>query len=322
MKCTDPFVRGGTAYGCGRCRLCRVSMRSIWATRIELEALRYRSNVFVTLTYDDLSLPFVSVDHCVPTLVPDHAKNFLKRLLKSSNAEFGWRQRFFLVGEYGDRTWRPHYHAAFFNFPACVRGATRRSLSGRYLWKQCCPVCELVGDAWNGGETSGDIGLGALDKNRARYLGGYVTKKLTRKEDARLDGRHPEFSRQSRGGRQKGSVGIGAPIVAEMAQSFSKFHDASTTDVMGHLTGEGGRKRPLGRYLRNKFREAVGTTEEVKDHANMAAWVEQMLPLLEAAKKDDAAPTLRAQVIKNSVAASERLRFQEELYRSRKKGGI
>lgn len=318
MKCTDPFVRGGDAYGCGRCRLCRVTKRSIWTTRIELEASRHASNAFVTLTYNDMKVPWTSVDGTgVPTLSPVHVQLFNKRLLKSAHKLFGWKQRFFLVGEYGDRTWRPHYHAALFGFPRCERGTTARSITGRYLWQECCRSCRLVGGAWQ----HGDVGLGELDSNRARYLGGYVTKKMTKKEDARLDGRHPEFSRQSRGGARKGSVGIGAPVVAELAEKFSRYLDPQSVDVCGFLTGAGGKKRPLGTYLRKKFREAVGTTEEVKNNAAFQAWCEQMLPLLEAAQKDVEAPTLRSQVIKNSVAASERLKFQEELYRQRKQGG-
>jgi len=151
-------------------------------------------------------------------------------------------------------------------------------------------------------------------------LGGYVTKKMTKKEDARLDGRFPEFSRQSRGGAVKGAVGIGAPLVAEFAKSFTRYHDAATTDVVGHLTAAGGKKRPLGRYLRNKFREAVGTTEEVKEGAARQAWVEQMLPLQKAAQEDVEAITLRAQIIKNSMALDQRLKFHEELYQQKRKG--
>lgn len=318
MKCTDPYTPGGgIAHGCGRCRICRVSKRSVWATRIELEATRHSSNIFATLTYSDDNIPWTSTDGTgVPTLDPVHAKNFNKRLLKSAHAKFGWRQRFFLVGEYGDRTWRPHYHAAYFGFPGCRRGATARSHTGRYLWKDCCEVCRLVGDAWQ----QGDVGLGALDTARARYLGGYVTKKMTKGDDPRLDGRFPEFSRQSRGGRVKGSVGIGAPVVAELARSFTRYHDASTTDVVGHITAAGGRKRPLGRYLRNKFREAVGTSEEVKEIVSRQAWAEQVLPLQEAAQKDVEAPTLRAQIIKNSMALDARLKFQEQLYQQKRKG--
>lgn len=321
MKCTDPYVEGGNAYGCGRCRLCRVSKRSIWTTRIELEAMNHKQNAFITLTYSDEKMPWTSADGLgAPTLSPVDTQLFLKRLNKSAKAKFGWKQRFFLVGEYGDKTWRPHYHAALFGFPPCQRGDTARSLTGRMLWENCCPVCNMVGKAWNSGAQGGDIGLGALDPNRARYLGGYVTKKLTKKEDPRLDGRFPEFSRQSRGGAKAGSTGIGAPLVAQMAASFARYHDSKTTDVCGHLTGANGRKRPLGRYLRNKFREAVGTTQEVRDNASLAAWVEQMLPLQQAAKKDVSAPTLRAQVIKNSLAADAALRLQEELYRQRSGG--
>lgn len=277
--------------------------------------------MFVTLTYSDSALPWTTSDGTgVPTLDPQAVQLFQKRLLKSAKSMFGWKQRFFLVGEYGDRTWRPHYHAALFGFPRCRRGDTARSLTGRYLWQDCCEVCRLVGAAWNSPEPTGDVGIGTLDSARAKYLGGYVTKKMTKKEDPRLDGRFPEFSRQSRGGAVKGSVGIGAPVVAELAQSFSRYHDATTTDVVGHLTGAGGKKRPLGRYLRNKFREAVGTTEEVKNSAAYQAWCEQMLPLQEAATKDVEAITLRAQVIKNSLAIDARLKFQDDLYQQKRKG--
>lgn len=270
----------------------------------------HRSSVFCTLTYSPEKLPFVSLDNPSSTLVPKDLQLFLKRLRKA----YPQPLRFFAVGEYGDRTWRPHYHAALFGFPNCARGNTAQSLSSRYLWRECCSVCRLVGEAWNAGQQGGDIGLRAMDRNAARYLGGYVTKKLTKKEDPRLDGRFPEFSRQSR------RPGVGAPLVADMARSFSRYLDASEVDVCGYLTGEGGKKRPLGRFLRNKFREAVGTTEEVKDNASYQAWLEQMLPLLEAAKTDVEAPTLRAQVIKNSLASSESLRFQEELYRQKNRG--
>lgn len=324
MKCTDPFVRGGTAYACGRCRLCRVKKRSIWTTRIELEASRYRSNAFATLTYRDEVLPYTassgSGESVFPTLQPRHLQLFLKRLRK----DLPEKLRFFAVGEYGDRSERPHYHLALFNFPRCLRGQTLQSHTGRYLWEQCCPVCRMVGEQWNYGsgsdQTGGDIGLGELDSNRARYLGGYVTKKMTKGDDVRLYGRHPEFSRQSRGGRKKGSVGIGAPVVADLARIFGKYADPAFDDVSGVLTGARGKKRPLGTYLRRKFREAVGTTEEVIDRAAYQAWIEQMLPLHEMAKADLSAPSLRETIIKDSMASSERLKFQEELYKSRKRG--
>lgn len=318
MKCIDPYVQGGSAYGCGRCRLCRVSKRSIWTTRIELEASLYPSNVFATLTYNDENLPWSSSDGMgVPILVPDDLKLFMKRLLKVSYEKFGWKQRFFGVGEYGDETWRPHYHAAFFNFPSCGRGETLRdSRTGRFLWAQCCDVCRLVGKAWD----AGDVGVGALAPERARYLAGYVTKKLTKEGVPALDGRPPEFSRQSRGGAVKGSSGIGAPVVARLAETFSRYADAQKTDVVGHLTAAGGKKRPLGRYLRNKFRDTVGTSQEIRDDAAYQAWCEQVLPLQVRAKTDMEALTLRAQIIKDSVASEARLKWQEDEYRRKRKG--
>lgn len=281
--------------------------------------MQWPSNVFVTLTYRDEKMPWTSADGMgAPTLAPSDTQLFMKRLNKEAKARFGWQQRFFLVGEYGDRTWRPHYHAAFFNFPACARGNTKQSLSGRYLWEECCSVCRMVGSRWQ----LGDVGIGKLDQARARYLGGYVVKKMTRKEDARLDGRHPEFSRQSRGGSRKGSHGIGASVVPHMAKTFLAYQSGDEVDVPGTLTRAGGRHVPMGSYLRKKFRSACLVTDEVKENAARQAWGETVLPLLEMAQKDEEAPTLRAQFRKANAPYADRLRMLEAGYQQRRRKAL
>lgn len=151
-----------------------------------------------------------------------------------------------------------------------------------------------------------------MDTNAARYLGGYVTKKMSKKEDPRLDGRFPEFSRQSR------RPGVGAPLVADMAKQWMRFEDGRVQDVGGLLTFAGNQKRPMGTYLRRKFREAVGTTEEVKGRADYEAWLEQMLPLHEAAKASQSEVSLRAQICAASAPVDERLKFRETIYRAKR----
>lgn len=287
-------------------------MKSERSTRILLEALQWPSNVFVTLTYRDNTMPWTSADGTgAPTLVPSDTQLFMKRLLKKASQEFGWKQRMWLVGEYGDRTWRPHYHAAFFNFPACQRGGTLRSPTGRFLWLECCPVCQLVGYAWG----NGDIGIGPLDENRARYLGGYIEKKLTKGGDVRLDGRHPEFSRQSRGGKRKGSSGIGASAVPQMVQALARHSRSEGVQVPAAVRIQG-KLVPLGRYMRTKIRE-LSDVDEVEETAKSdMAWQETVLPMLEAARENKT--SVKAEFAKANQGFLDRLQYRRALYLQKK----
>lgn len=91
---------------CGRCIGCRIDRSREWAVRCLHEAKLYEANCFLTLTFDDGYLPSnYSID------VRD-IQLFIKRLRKLLQPK---AVRFFAVGEYGDLTLRPHYHALIFN---------------------------------------------------------------------------------------------------------------------------------------------------------------------------------------------------------------
>ena len=82
----------------------------------------HEASAFVTLTYSDDQLVRTLGDF--PTLCPEHPQAFLKRLrARVAPARF----RFYLVGEYGDQTHRPHYHLVLFGFPTCERRRTYRT---------------------------------------------------------------------------------------------------------------------------------------------------------------------------------------------------
>lgn len=68
---------------------------------------------FITLTYDDPSLPLGDSDR--PTLVKSDYQRFAKRLRKENGTHCNWPIRYYAVGEYGTETERPHYHAIMFN---------------------------------------------------------------------------------------------------------------------------------------------------------------------------------------------------------------
>lgn len=206
--------------------------------------------------------------------------------------------RFFAVGEYGDRSERPHYHAALFNFPTCVRGRTLR-LPGatRPEWDLCCPQCRLVGRAWQ----KGDIDLGNLEPHSAQYVAGYVTKKMTGVHDERLLGRYPEFARMSL------RPGVGHGILPRIAAVLVEHNiPVSSIDVPSVLR-HGTKMMPLGRYLRRKLRLLIGKDERCPDEV-LQALQEEMQKLYalapgvsEAIAPGGAASQFRKEVIKNAI---------------------
>lgn len=222
------------AFGCGQCLPCRINKRREWTHRILLEGMQHGQNAFVTLTYAD--------DNQF-TLEPEHARNFLKRLRDNIKP---LKIRFYLVGEYGDLSERPHYHLALFNYPSCAKGFTTYNRNGI----NCCSTCKEFQRHW----PFGNIYLGTLEPHSAAYIAGYVTKKMTRTDDIRLGNRHPEFARMSL------KPGIGQSAMHELASVLIQYQEQEP-DVPTAL--DHGRKRlPLGRYLTRQLRTLTGRKVE------------------------------------------------------------
>lgn len=201
-----------------------------------LEAEQHAESAFVTLTYADANMPSGS------TLVPKHLTQFLKSLRTRLDREQLPRVRFYAVGEYGERTSRPHYHVALFNYSPCAERLGARRCSG-------CARCLRLTEVWG----KGLIDNAYLTPDSAAYIAGYVAKKMTAADDPRLNGRHPEFARMSR------RPGIGVSALHELASMLLELEEFGRvqTDVPVSLQF-GGRHRPLGRTLRIKLREMIG----------------------------------------------------------------
>lgn len=215
-----------------------------------MEASMKEDNCFLTLTYNASSMPLlISPEHGeLGNLNPPDLRDWLKRL-RARIAPL--RIKFYASGEYGDENFRPHYHAFLFGFPTCRRQRTRQHLrTGEPLWRGCCAQCELVGDTWG----FGNVDLGTVEIGSAQYVAGYVNKKMTHRDDSRLLGRHPEFSRMSNRG------GIGKDFMWEVASEFLKYESSFnllSADVPSALMVNG-KAQPLGRYLRQELRKMVG----------------------------------------------------------------
>lgn len=284
----------GLAYGCGQCMPCRFNKRRIWAHRIMLEAAQYDANAFITLTYSDEFLPPGG------SLVPSDTRDFLKRLRARVAPS---RFRYFLVGEYGDTSFRPHYHAALFGFRSCEYGQSQYSARRT----KCCYWCELVREAWG----KGNVLLGTLEESSAGYMAGYVTKKLTRPDDPILKGRHPEFGRMSL------KPGLGFSAMWDIADALLRYElDASQPDVPESLR-HGMKALPLGRYLRRHLRKMVGKDEKASQAA-IDKMVFEMLPMRLSARSDKVDPSLKSHLINAGSGRAAGLLARQKIYKQRR----
>lgn len=223
MLCIRPYKsRPGLEFGCGQCLPCRINRRRMWTARIVLEASCHDSVPFVTFTYAPENLPRAG------SLVPRHVEE-LRYRLRYKIGPF----RYYVVGEYGDRSGRAHYHGLFFGVPSDP---------------------DLLQSCWD----HGHIHVGNCTIESAGYTAGYVTKKMTGKDDERLKGRHPEFARMSR------KPGIGAPGLDNIRNWLYGPDGVKYIIAVGDVPKSirfGGAIYPLGRYLVCCLREEFGLAE-------------------------------------------------------------
>lgn len=291
MKCRNPYVQGMHAYGCAQCMPCRVNRRRLWTHRIMLESMLYTDNAFVTLTYSEENLPEAG------SLVPLHLTNFLKRFRKMIAPQ---RVRYYLVGEYGDESGRPHYHAALFGFKSCLYGRTRYSV----YRLSCCVQCDLILEAWK----SGNIYLGSLEDASAQYIAGYCLKKMTNPEDPRLNGRYPEFARMS---LRPGIAGDAMQSVADSILRYNCLED----DVPAALR-HGRALHPLGRYLRRRLRVLVKRDVLAPKEVQLER-SKEMHPLY-AANVLDPSYSVKSQLIDVDSEVVRQLEARRKIFKGRK----
>lgn len=183
---------------CGKCNVCLNRKQSVWISRIEQEFLCHPFAFFVTLTYDNRSVPklelvydrseceynlvddstgecfalselkgfkpssrlYVSKRKNIPYLRFKDVQDFLKRLrfyIENSQLFQNERKeqlRYFIVGEYGPTTFRPHYHAIFW--------LDSREVQSRFR--------DFVYKCWK----FGNINFKRADAGTAKYVARYV----------------------------------------------------------------------------------------------------------------------------------------------------
>jgi len=221
---------------------CRLNRLRLWQGRMLLESTQHPVSLFVTLTYDEKNVP--EKGH----LRPGDLKKFIKRLRKVTPV------RYFAVGEYGDKSWRPHYHLALFG----------NSLLTADLVSRCWAV---------NGVSLGFSYTGLLTIQSAGYLTRYTLKRMTQAGNPLLDGRPPEFIRMSL------KPGLGAPAVKTMSQNLETRRGAAMLTAQGDVTTQyklDGKNYALGRYLSNKLREELGRPKGLPREKQLALSAEKL----------------------------------------------
>lgn len=190
MQCINKYKRlvlGQTHLPpkCGHCHACRMNKAIEWNFRIHWEDKEHQISQFITLTYNNQNVPIrIGKKGPVLTLFPDDYQRFLHRVRKLAERKYKWKDkiRYFLVGEYGKKYKRPHYHIILWDSPLSEKD---------------------LNNCW---DNKGLIHVGTVTGESISYVSGYTWKRQD--EYVRKSGAHPEFMRMSKGRNKGEGIGI------------------------------------------------------------------------------------------------------------------
>lgn len=193
-----------------------------------LEAkLQPEGSSFITLTYNDEHEPLV-LDEVDATPVGTLRKSDLTKFFKRLRNE-GHKFRYYAVGEYGERTQRPHYHAVLFGIPPVYE--------------------EEIAAKW----PHGHIKVDDFTPERGAYVAAYTAKKLIAQKQE-LGRRVPEYSVMSR------NPGIGFPFIEYLAEAIKRADDRvpeSDIALLYHgIIRTQGKFWPLDKEMRKRLNSA------------------------------------------------------------------
>lgn len=169
MPCFHPHLQAIKGYidlrvmvPCRNCLGCRLDRAREWQIRLTHESKFHVKQCFVTLTYREENIPaHGSLDKL-------HFQKFIRRLRKRLRV----KTRYYMCGEYGDTTSRPHYHAILFGvWFADARLSNSQNPNRRHNYYTSKTLDEL----W----THGDCIIGHVTPESCGYVARYIMKKIT-----------------------------------------------------------------------------------------------------------------------------------------------
>lgn len=159
-----------TMLPCGKCSECRIKKAKEWSARCVAEKMTAVGDCwFVTLTYSDDNLKFKSIfDRNFAVLDKRDPQLFFKRLRKNLFGNKAGNLRYFLSGEYGETTFRPHYHAIIYNL----------TIPDLKLYKVKNRVMYYTSDWLQSIWRLGHVVVGKVNIKTCSYTAAYTLKKV------------------------------------------------------------------------------------------------------------------------------------------------
>lgn len=201
---------------CGKCAACLKDIQDEWVFRLRQEAKDATCSRFYTLTYDDDHFPKNG------ELCKSDVQLFMKRLRKELDKQ-KVKVRYFLVGEFGSKTKRPHYHAIMFYYDQDQK---------LIFTNDVLKIDQIVCDTWQKGNILGS----SADIERIVYCTKYILNRDPNKKEVY---RNNHFMMCSR------NPGLGNGFLEKHADYY---HDNEITYV-----SENGIKQKMPRFYRKKI---------------------------------------------------------------------
>lgn len=287
----SPFGLSSIFVPCGKCEECRKAIKNAWGFRLRAElenCIKNKFNtMFFTLTYSDekiprigwdcftpqykqtidelMSDPILSKDDCLlidkvkrianlPCFSREHIEKFVHAL-----REWLWRDydikdvAYFIAGEFGSHTRRPHYHGLL-SLPPCVDPEK----VFEFIKKHWTPFGHVFPRYYEGGLDSHGYShkpfVVRSPLSAARYCAKYATKDLYYSDflldngltDKVIDVKSREFKRKMVFHVQKKS--LGACILVSLSDK-----DKISLYTIGYAFADDDKMSPIPVYIRNKL---------------------------------------------------------------------
>jgi len=227
--CITPLIIQQKEYArsvpvpCGRCPECYTRKVSAWSFRLMQQEKISDNALFITLTYDTKHVLLSRNGYL--SLCKRDIQLFFKRLRKAHEKRKAedirykdWQAiRYYVVGEYGGKTKRPHYHAIIFNV-----------------------IIELIQPSWN----LGHVHYGEVTGASVGYTLKYMSK-ISQIPMHQNDDRIPEFALMSKG--------LGANY---LTPQMIKWHRSDLLNRM-YVNLTDNKKASMPRYYKTKIYDEI-----------------------------------------------------------------
>lgn len=151
-----PNPDGDITIPCGTCTEC-VTLRALhWSNRCRHEISLHQENCFITLTYNDETLP----SHLT---VKTEFQKFMLDLRRATKKKLSY----IVSHEYGSQTFRPHHHAIIFGHNFKNQKFLKSTKSGEKIF-----TSPDLDNLWSNGYSS----IGTANEKTAYYIASYALK--------------------------------------------------------------------------------------------------------------------------------------------------